>query len=160
MCLHFAFFVDKVVSSWSRRDASWIHSTTATIVVSIVSHFSSSKTMMADSRKKKNKKKTLLIAFGLPMQECCHTCIIIYMMPAFKMRWVFFFFLSAPNQNNTFYKKLVSLSRNSPFASVQFSLHLQFFPIWQFVTEQNAHVRKNKTPKQSTNTNQRRNSAF
>lgn len=83
------------------------------------------------------------------MQECCHTCIIIYMMPAFKMRWVFFFFffLSAPNQNNTFNKKLVSLSRNSPFASVQFSLHLQFFPIWQICDWAKCPCKKKQNPK-------------
>lgn len=163
MCLHFAFFVDKVVSSWSRRDTSWIHSTTATIVVSIVSHFSSSKTMMADSRKKtKQKQKPCSLLLGcLCRNVATHVSLSTWCL---HLRcdgcFVFFCFLSAPNQNNPFYKKLVSLSRNSPFASVQFSLHLQFFPIWQFVTEQNAHVRKNKTPKQSTNTNQRRNGAF
>lgn len=157
MCLHFAFFVDKVVSSWSRRDTSWIHSTTATIVVSIVSHFSSSKTMIADSRKKK---PCSLLLGCLCRNVATHVSLSTWCL---HLRCDgCFFFLSALNQNNTFYKKLVSLSRNSPFASVQFSLHLQFFPIWQFVTEQNAHVRKNKTPKQSTstNTNQRRNGTF
>lgn len=152
MCLHFAFFAffDKVVSSWSRR----IHSTTATIVVSIVSHFSSTKTMMADSRKKK---PCSLLLDCLCRNVATHVSLSTWCL---HLRCDGCFFLSAPNQNNTFYKKLVSLSRNSPFASVQFSLHLQFFPIWPFVTEQNAHVRKNKTPKQSTNTNQRRNGAL